>query len=103
MMKGSLETRTQDVSYESAKWPWESATQVAHLSDIIRLRAARVVDASREIDVVAAGATCGRSGSLRKAAACAAPVVWLGQISRAAHIGRRPETLVAIMEGKTRW
>ena len=53
-------------STKSAKWTWESATQVEHLSDIIRLRAARVVDSSREIDVVVAGAACGPSGLAEK-------------------------------------
>ena len=41
---------------------------------IIRLRAAGWL-LSREIDVVVAGAACSPVGSLRKAAACAAPVV----------------------------
>jgi len=39
MMRGSLEVRTQDAIYKSAKWSWESATQVAQLSYIIRLMA----------------------------------------------------------------
>ena len=108
MTKGSLETRTQASpgpligrethppaylrSTKSAKWTWESATQVAHLSDIIRLRAAGWLTRVAKLTLSWQAPHAARVGSLKSPGLRGTGGLAVGNLA-AAHIGRRQKRL----------